>query len=93
MENKDQPAFSCPESYNPNNNEANGMYSSGLTKREFIAAKILQGIVSESNTWRTPNVNSDSLEDSLRLQQIVIQEQVAGALRYTDELLKQLSNE
>jgi hypothetical protein len=44
-----EPAFSNSETYNPNNMEANGMFSPGMSKRFYAACAALTGIMANSN--------------------------------------------
>lgn len=39
-------AFSNSETYNPNNMEANGMFSPGMSKRFYAACAAMQGLYS-----------------------------------------------
>jgi hypothetical protein len=41
-----EPAFSNSETYNPNNMEANGMFSPGMSKRFYAACAAMQGLYS-----------------------------------------------
>jgi hypothetical protein len=40
-----EPAFSNSETYNPNNMEANGMFSPGMSKRFYAACAAMQGLL------------------------------------------------
>ena len=75
MNNKDLPAFPFVESGDPSQS-----VSLGLSKREYIAAMVLQGLLAN------PDYNCPS-----RPKDVITTEQTArAALNYTDAVLKQL---
>lgn len=63
----------------------------GLTRREHFAAMAMQGMVTQSRNWGIPNVNEESMKQSLADMARVRQEQIKAAIDYADELITQLN--
>lgn len=79
MENKDQPAF--PLSKEMCEASEVETYPYGLTKREYFAAKAMQGIISTNEMFPS-------------MAAMIFEERAAKmAVRMADELLKALENE
>jgi len=82
MENKDQPAFPTQ-----NSNSASGELVGGLTKREYIAAMAMQGILASLNCEQNGGNGIYHVNDGW----VDINRVSKEAISCADELLNQLS--
>lgn len=80
-----EPAFANSETYNPNNMEANGMFSPGMSKRFYAACTAMQGLLANTNTARQL---SRQLPKSASIDDCYVSV-VATAYAMADEILKQ----
>jgi hypothetical protein len=67
MKNENKPAFPVSEETTDRIDQGVEIYY-GLTKREYFAAKAMQGIMSNPNTFPTSKLHYDNIvENSLRI--------------------------
>ncbi len=77
---------------NTENQKVNKEYQM-LTVREHFAAMAMQGMLANIHqSYGKPNVNAESMEDSLRREQQFIDDVAIKAVRYSDALLKALDS-
>ena len=63
----------------------------GLTKREYFAGLAMNGMLSNIvQSYGKPNVNQESMENTLRNEQQFIDDVAIKAVRYSDALLRAL---
>ena len=77
---------------NTENQKVNKEYQM-LTVREHFAAMAMQGMLANiDQSYGKPNVNQESMENTLRKEQQLIDDVAIKAVRYSDALLKALDS-
>lgn len=75
---------------NTENQKVNKEYQR-LTVREHFAAMAMQGMLANiDQSYGKPNVNQESMENTLRKEQQFIDDVAIKAVRYSDALLRAL---
>ena len=80
-----EPAFATSAALSANED----IYQSGMSKRFYAACAAMQGLlVNYKISIGIPNVNQNSMEDSLKREKQVIKDIITKSYELADELLK-----